>query len=151
MGQANHPLLVALEKRGADPAALARAADEAERTGRSIRAVLINDTVVTETQLTEASADVNGFVSVDLLDYPIEPAAMAKIPLSLVLRHRVLGLSMTDTEIVVGITDPDDVLALDDIRAATGLMVRPVVVARSELRRIIDRVRREDADLGDIA
>src|SRR5436305_11959000 len=148
---ASHPLLVALEKRGVDPRALERAAEEAERTGRSIRAVLINGGVVTELQLTEASADVNGFKTIDLVDYPVEPAAMARIPLPLVMRHRVLGLSLTDTEIVVGITDPDDVLALDDIRAATGLVVRPVVVARTDLRRIIDRLRREDADLSDIA
>jgi type IV pilus assembly protein PilB len=76
---------------------------------------------------------------------------MAKIPLSLVLRHRVLGLSISDTEIEVGITDPGDVVALDDVRAATGLIVRPVVVARTELRKIIERLRREENDLGDVA
>ncbi len=146
-----HPLLAALERLGGDPAALARAGEEAERTGRSLRAVLINDLVVTETQLTEASAAAYGIKSVDLVGYPIEPEAIAKIPLSLVLRHRVLGLSLTDTEITVGITDPDDVVALDDVRAATGLIVRPVVVARTELRRIIDRLRREENDLADIA
>ncbi|MGC9669235.1 GspE/PulE family protein [Planosporangium sp. 12N6] len=145
------PLLDALQRRGAEPRALERAAAEAERTGRSIRAVLINDHVVTETQLTEASADAYGINFVDLVGYPIDPAAMAKIPLSLVLRHRVLGLSVNDHEIVVGITDPGDVVALDDVRAATGLTVRPVVVARTELRKIIDRLRREENDLADIA
>ena len=58
---------------------------------------------------------------------------------------------MTDDEIVVGITDPGDVVALDDVRAATGLIVRPVVVARSEVRKIIERLQREESDLGDIA
>jgi type IV pilus assembly protein PilB len=145
------PLLDALERLGADPRALERAAEEAERTGRSIRAVLINDHIVTETQLTEASADAYGINSVDLVGYPIDPAAMAKIPLALALRHRVLGLAMDDHEIVVGITDPGDVVALDDVRAATGLIVRPVVVARTELRKIIERLRREDNDLADIA
>jgi type IV pilus assembly protein PilB len=145
------PLLDALERRGADPGALEKAAEAAERTGRSIRAVLINDHVVTETQLTEASADAYGINSVDLVGYPIDPAAVAKIPLALVLRHRVLGLAVNDHEIVVGITDPGDVVALDDVRAATGLTVRPVVVARTELRTIIDRLRREENDLGDIA
>ena len=52
---------------------------------------------------------------------------------------------------VVGVTDPGDVVALDDVRAATGMTVRPVVVARSEVRRIIERLQREDSDLGDIA
>ncbi|MCW2642010.1 MAG: pulE, partial [Dactylosporangium sp.] len=116
------PLLDALERLGADQRALERAAGEAERTGRSIRAVLINDHVVTETQLTEASADAYGIKFVDLVGHQIDPVAVAKIPLSLVLRHRVLGLSLNDTEIEVGITDPGDVVALDDVRAATGLI-----------------------------
>ncbi len=151
MYQTFRPLLDALKQRGADPQAVDDAAQEAERSGRSMRDVLINDRVVTETELTEVSADAYGINSIDLVGYPIDAAAMAKIPLSLVLRHRVLGLAIDEDEIVVGITDPGDVVALDDVRAATGLIVRPVVVARSELRKIIDRLQREESDLGDIA
>jgi type IV pilus assembly protein PilB len=144
-------LLEALAQRGVDAHVLEQTAKEAERSGRSLRAILINERVVTEDQLTEASAEAFGFDFVDLVGYPIEPAAIAAIPLALVLRHRVLGMSRTEDSIVVGITDPDDVVALDDVRAATGLVVRPVVVARTEIRRIIDRLRREDTDLGEIA
>ena len=144
MYQTFRPLLDALKSRGADPAAVEGAAQEAERTGRSIRDVLINDRIVTETELTEASAEAYGINSIDLVGYPIDPAAVSKIPLSLVLRHRVLGLALHDDGIVVGITDPGDVVALDDVRAATGLIVRPVVVARSELRKILDRLKREE-------
>ncbi|GGS74869.1 hypothetical protein GCM10010156_37090 [Planobispora rosea] len=151
MNQTFSPLLEALKQLGVDPQALERAAGEAERTERSLRAVLINDNVVTEEQLTEASALAFGIKSVDLVGYPIDPVAVAKIPFTLMLRHRVLGLSLDDNEITVGITDPGDVVALDDVRAATGLMVRPVVVARSELRRIIDRLKREENDLAGIA
>ena len=151
MYQTFRPLVDALKKRSVDPRAVEQAAAAAESTGRSIRDVLINDRVVTETELTEASAEAYGMNSVDLVGYQIDAAAMAKIPLALVLRHRVLGLSVTGDEIVVGITDPGDVVAIDDVRAATGLIVRPVVVARTELRKIIDRLQREDNDLGDIA
>jgi type IV pilus assembly protein PilB len=151
MYQTFRPLLEALKSRGADPRAVEEAAAEAERTGRSIRDVLINDHVVTETELTEASADAYGINSVDLVGYPIDAAAMAKIPLALALRHRVLGLATDGDEIVLGVTDPGDVLAIDDVRAATGMIVRPVVVARSEARKIIDRMRREENDLGDVA
>jgi type IV pilus assembly protein PilB len=149
--QTFRPLLDALKRRGADASVVDAAAEEAEQSGRSIRDVLINDRLVTETELTEASADAFGINSVDLVGYPIEQAALVKIPLALVLRHRVVGLSMTDQEIVVGVTDPGDVLAFDDIRAATGLIVRPVVVARSEVRKIMERLQREDTDLGDLA
>jgi type IV pilus assembly protein PilB len=151
MNETFRPLLDALRRRGVDPAAIEKAATEAEATGRSIRDVLINDRIVTELELTEASADAFGINSVDLVGYPIDPAAMARIPLPLVLRHRVLGLSVTDEEIVLGITDPGDIVALDDVRAATGLVVRPVLVARSELRKVLDRLQREQTDLADVA
>jgi type IV pilus assembly protein PilB len=151
MNDTFRPLLDALRRRGVDPAAIEKAALEADATGRSIRDVLINDRIVTELELTEASADAFGINSVDLVGYPIDPAAMARIPLPLVLRHRVLGLSVTEDEIVLGITDPGDIMALDDVRAATGLIVRPVLVARSELRKILDRLQREQTDLADVA
>ncbi|MDX6413702.1 MAG: type pilus assembly protein PilB, partial [Gaiellaceae bacterium] len=144
------PLLDALQARGADAHALQEAGEEFERSGRSIRDILINDRIVTEMELVEAAADAQGLNSVDLVGYPIDPAAMAKVPLSLVIRHRVLGISMTGNDLVVAISDPEDVVALDDVRAATGMHILPVVAARSELRKLIDRLKREDSDLGEV-
>ena len=120
MYQTFRPLVDALKKRSADPRAVEDAAHAAQATGRSIRDILINDRVVTETELTEASAEAYGMNSIDLEGYPIDAAAMARIPLPLVLRHRVLGLAVEGDEIVAGITDPGDVVAIDDVRAATG-------------------------------
>jgi type IV pilus assembly protein PilB len=150
MDQTFRPLLDALKQIGVDPIAIDRAAAEAQLSGRSVRAVLINDNVVTEEQLTSAAARAFGINTVDLVSFTPDPAALKRIPLPVVLRHRVLGLSMSDGEIVVGVTDPGDVVALDDVRAATGMVVRPVVVARSEVRRIIERLQRESSDLADI-
>jgi hypothetical protein len=73
--------------------------------------VLINERIVTEEQPTEAY----GIATLDLVGYPIDPATVTKIPMAMALRHRALN----DHEITVGITDPGDALALDDVRAAT--------------------------------
>jgi type IV pilus assembly protein PilB len=150
MDQTFRPLLDALKQIGVDPVAVDRAAGEAQQSGRSVRAVLINDQVVTEEQLTTAAAAAFGINTLDLVGFSPDPAALKRIPLPVVLRHRVLGLSMNDGELIVGVTDPGDVVALDDVRAATGMTIRPVVVARSEVRRIIERLQREDSDLGDL-
>jgi type IV pilus assembly protein PilB len=150
MDQTFRPLLDALKQLGVDPHAVDAAAAEAQRSGRSVRAVLINDQVVTEEQLTQAAAAAFGINTLDLVGFQIDPAALKRIPLSVVLRHRVLGLSQHDGELVVGVTDPGDVVALDDVRAATGMVIRPVVVARSEVRRVIERMQREDSDLSDM-
>ncbi|MFF5291291.1 GspE/PulE family protein [Paractinoplanes globisporus] len=151
MDQTFRPLLDALKQIGVDPRAVDAAAEEAQRSGRSVRAVLINDQVVTEEQLTEAAAQAFGINTLDLVTFTPDPQALKRIPLPVVLRHRVLGLSITNGELVVGVTDPGDVVALDDVRAATGMTVRPVVVARSEVRRIIEKLQRESSDLADIA
>src|SRR3954453_7104180 len=151
MDQTFRPLLDALKQIGVDPLAVDAAAEEAQRSGRSVRAVLINDQVVTEEQLTRAAAQAFGINTVDLVSFTPDPVALKRIPLPVVLRHRVLGLSITDGELVIGVTDPGDVVALDDVRAATGMTVRPVVVARSEVRRIIEKLQRESSDLGELA
>src|SRR3954468_10821985 len=77
---AYRPLLDALIGRGVDPGAIEEAADEAERSGRSIRDVLINDLVVTELELTEASAQAHGLECVDLVGYPVEPTPRHRPP-----------------------------------------------------------------------
>ncbi len=147
MYQSYRPLLDALVRLGADAIELEQAAQETERSGRSIRDVLINDSVVTEFQLAEGLADSHGLSSVDLASYPIDPVAVAKIPVAMVLRHRVLGITIRNKELVVAVSDPDDVVALDDVRAVTGMVIRPVVAARSELRKLIDRLKRQQSDL----
>jgi type IV pilus assembly protein PilB len=151
MDQTFRPLLDALKQIGIDARAVDAAAEEAQRSGRSVRAVLINDNVVTEEQLTAAAAQAFGINTLDLATVTPDPQALKRIPLPVVLRHRVLGISMSDGELVVGVTDPGDVVALDDVRAATGMSLRPVMVARSEVRRIIERLQRESSDLADIA
>ncbi|WP_033341359.1 GspE/PulE family protein [Catenuloplanes japonicus] len=151
MDQTFRPLMDALKQRGVDPVMVDYAAEEAERSGRSIRAVLINDQIVTEQELTAAAADAYGVQTVDLVGYPIEQAALTKIPLPLVIRHRVIGIAIDGNELIVGVTDPADVVALDDVRASTGMVVRPVVVARTEVRKIIEKLQREENDLGDMA
>ena len=64
MYQTFSPLLDALKERGADPQAVDRAAAEAEATGRSIRAVLINDHIVTEDHALRVVTDTGTRVTV---------------------------------------------------------------------------------------
>ena len=71
--------------------------------------------------------------------------------MALARRNRLLGIAIEGDEIIVAVVDPGDVLALDDVRAATGMIVRPVVVARDELVKALDRFQRSENDLDDVA
>ena len=151
MYQTQGPVLEALRMRGVSPTLLSAAVTASDESGRALTDVLIGDGVVTEIELAEALADAYGLHAVDLVTYPIDAAATAKIPVGMSRRHRVLGISLDDDEIVVAISDPGDVLAMDDVRAATGLTVRAVVAAKDELQKAIDRFQRSENDLDDVA
>ena len=151
MYQTQGPVLEALRMRGVSPTLLAAAVTASDESGRSLADVLVGDRIVTEAELAEALADAYGLHAIDLVSYPIDAAAAAKIPVALSRRHRVLGISLDDDEIVVAVADPGDVLALDDVRAATGMTVRAVVAAKDELYKAIDRFSRSETDLDDVA
>ena len=151
MYQTHGPVLEALRIRGVAPASLEAAVQEATDSGRQLRDVLLDDRIVTDIELAEALAQAYGLKSIDLVGYPVDAAAAAKIPVAIARRHKVLGIAIDDEEIVVAVSDPGDVLALDDVRAATGLQVRPVVVARDELNKAVDRFQRSDTDLDEVA
>ena len=111
--------------RGVSPSTLSAAVATAGESGRPLRDVLVDDGMVTEVEFAEALAEAYGLNAVELDKFPIDVAATAKIPLAMARRHRVLGVAMDDDEIVVAIADPGDVLALDDVRAATGMTRAP--------------------------
>ncbi|MBE7190417.1 GspE/PulE family protein, partial [Jatrophihabitans endophyticus] len=145
------PILDALRTQGVSAKVLFQALSTAEDSGRPLRDVLVDEGLVTELELAEALALAYGLKCVDLLSYAVDAAATAKIPVALARRHRVLGISLDNDEIVVAVSDPGDVLALDDVRAATGLRVQPVVVPRDELSKAMERLQRAENDLDDVA
>jgi type IV pilus assembly protein PilB len=151
MDPALRTIVAALRSRGIDDDLLDRAIDSAELTNRPLRAVLIDDQVVTEFQLASAVADAYGVEAVELSTFPVDPSAMSRVPLSLARRHQMLPIAATDSTVTVAVADPGDVLALDDIRAATGLVVKPVVVTKEDLTRLLDRYTRASTDLDEAA
>ena len=151
MDPALRTIVAALRDRGIDSDQLDRAIATADTSGRPLRAVLIEDQVVTEFELAAATAEVWGLEATELSTYPVDPSAMSKIPLTLARRHHIMPISVSDMTITVALTDPGNVLALDDIRAATGLIVKPTVVTEQDLIRLLDRYTRDSTDLDEVA
>jgi type IV pilus assembly protein PilB len=144
-------LLSALRARGVREEVLETVVDSAVRTNRSVRTVLIDDQIVTEFEVASAIAEAWGVEAIELTNYPIDHAVMNQVPLGLARRHQMLPIGQKDGEIIVAVADPSDVLGLDDIRAATGMELRPVVVTTDDLTRLLDRYTRESTDLDEAA
>ncbi|MGH2697060.1 MAG: GspE/PulE family protein, partial [Actinomycetota bacterium] len=112
---------------------LQRAQSEQERKGRSLGRVLIELGLVKETDLVAALARQVGLEFVDLSVHSIDPSAASLISDQVARRYRALPIGFDDSRLVVAMSDPSNVFALDDIRTITGLEVKPVVATAADI------------------
>jgi type IV pilus assembly protein PilB len=129
---------------------LAEATEEQTRTGRSLGRVLIDLGFVDEQDLISALAKQIGLPFVDLGEYPIDPAAASMISDGLAKRYSALPIGFDESKLVVAMSDPANVFALDDIRTITGLDIKPVVSTRTDIHTAIARFHRLDQSVEDI-
>jgi type IV pilus assembly protein PilB len=132
------------------PTQLESAYEEQERVGRALGRVLIEQGVLTESQLVAALATQIGLRFVDLSDFPVDGSAVGRIPGAVCRRHAAMPIGFEDGRLLVAMADPANVFAIDDIRSLTGMDVKPVVATRGDVAAAIDRYYRADSDLDDI-
>ena len=123
------------------------AAGEADES--QIRA-LVEQGVLTESQVASARAAQLNLPFVDLTEYPVDQSAVALIPGGLLRRHNMLPIGREGDRLLLAMADPQNVLALDDVRAAVRVQVRPVVAERQDLMNAINRFVRADGELNDL-
>jgi type IV pilus assembly protein PilB len=108
--------------------------DEHQRLGRALGRVLVDSGVLTESQLVAALAQQIGML----------------VPQAVCRRYNALPIGWDDGHLLVAMSDPANVFALDDIRSITNADVRPVVATKSDVVAAINRYFRADSDLDDL-
>jgi type IV pilus assembly protein PilB len=130
---------------------LAEAFDEHQRAGRALGRVLVDRGVLSESQLVAALAKQIGMRFVDLSDFPVDGAALASVPQTVARRYNALPIGYEDGKLMVAMSDPANVFALDDIRSITGIDVKPVVATKADVLSAINRYHRAEGDLDDLS
>lgn len=92
-----------------------------------------------ERQIASSLAAQMGLPFVDLNDLEIDAAAATLIKDSLARRYKILPIGFEDEALIVAMADPTNVIAVDDLRIATGYEIKPVVTCETELMAAIDR------------
>jgi type IV pilus assembly protein PilB len=132
------------------PTQLESAYEEQERVGRALGRVLIEQGVLTESQLVAALATQIGLRFVDLSEFSIDGSAIGRVPGAVCRRHSALPIGFEEGRLLVAMADPANVFAIDDIRSLTGMDVKPVVATRADVTGAIDRYYRADSDMDDL-
>src|SRR6266508_3389425 len=106
-------------------------------TARSLGRTLIDLGYIKERDLVMALAEQVGLDFVDLSEHQIDPLAASLLPEQLARRYRALPIGERDGKLLVAMSDPANVFALDDIRAITNRDVQPIVATASDVERAI--------------
>ena len=133
--------------RGAVPIeALDRMTGDPARDEQWINELIDNDQV-SPGQVAQARAVYAKLPFIELLEYPVDINAVALVPAAMCRRHEVLPVYMLGDQLTLAMVDPNNVFALDDVRATTGLRVSVVVAEKTDLAAAIDRYHRADDEM----
>jgi type IV pilus assembly protein PilB len=117
------------------------AVDAARAAGRTPESLLLTQGSISEEQLTRAIAERYGLDHVDLAVYGVDFAAAALFPVPMARRYMAVPVGYVNPKtLLVAAADPTNVLAVDDIQAATGLDCQIAVAARSDVEALLSRL-----------
>jgi type IV pilus assembly protein PilB len=123
------------------------AIESATRTGSAPEQVLVAEGELGEDQLARAVAERFGLDHLDLGVFRVDPDAAKLVTSAAVKRYQAVPVSFAgDRTLLVAMSDPANVLAIDDIAVMTGYEVRPAVASPPDIDALLERL--DDPDFG---
>ncbi len=130
---------------------LERAAAVQAESGLPLTRVLVEEHMVAEGDIVRILARHSGLEYVNLAETTIDPAAAALVPEALARRYGVIPIGFDNGRLIVAMTDPGNVLVVDDLRAITGMRISPRIATRTDILDAIRRLARYDDSVADLA
>ena len=119
--------------------ALSRALEEQRRTGQALREVLLRLDLVSEGAILDYYEEQLGIPRMDLTTYVLEPEIVRLVPERIERQFKLIPLFKIGTMLTIAMADPLDIVALDEVKKATGLEVEVVVSPEPHIREAVDR------------
>lgn len=111
--------------------------NHAESLGGDLLESLVGTGVVSHEAALAAMADEVGVEFLDLRTAEVDLSLLEEFPLKIIYRQILFPVSRENGTIVVATSDPLDFYPLDEISAAMGLAVEPVLAEKSEIAKLI--------------
>ncbi|MES2886437.1 MAG: GspE/PulE family protein [Pseudomonadota bacterium] len=130
---------------------LREALDQQRKTGRKLGRVLADLKFVTEVQICEVIADQLKISYVDLFQRELDPVLVRRLPEGMARRFRAIVLAPLAGGLEVGLVDPADMMAFDQLSRTLQTTVYPVVVTEAALMAKIERIYQRGEEISGLA
>jgi type IV pilus assembly protein PilB len=118
---------------------LQKAQDEARKSGQRIGSALIRTGAIEETRLTEFLSKQYGVPAINLKDFEIDDDVLKLVPREVCEKHLVIPVNRAGASLIMGMADPSNIFAVDDIKFLTGYNIEVVVASEVAIREAIER------------
>jgi len=116
-----------------------KALEESGKLKKQVQLYLLEQRLVTQTQIAAANAVEFGMPLFDTSALDLAQSAVKIIGEELLQKHHVLPLFKRGNRLYVGISDPTNTRALDEIKFAANMTVEPILVSEDVLRKSLDQ------------
>ena len=130
---------------------LTTALADQKKTGRKLGRVLIENGYVTEDQMLDFLARQLNIPCIDLKRYHLKPEVVALIPEVQARRFRALALEDARDGLLIGMADPTDIFAYDELARTLRKPFRFAVVREADLLKAMDLMYRRTAEISGLA
>ena len=111
-----------------------------EQTGEPLGKAIINLGYLSEYELLEALSKQLDVPYLTLNNYMLKPEIAKLIPEEMARKYMTIPLFKIENTLTVGINDPTNIMALDEISRETGHEVEPVLCSDKEIKEALDEV-----------
>ena len=111
-----------------------------KENGKRLGDILRDNHIITENQVIEALMTQLGLEFIDLNACTISAEMAQLVPKSIAKKHRVVPVRATRTELYLGMSDPLNFAAIEEVAAATRRQVVPMIATESAVERAVQNL-----------
>ena len=120
--------------------ALSEALEDQAASGERLGHFLVEQNLVQESDLIRLLSDQYGVPAADIDDLEVMSSLLELVPAEMARRYLVVPVQVNDRVLEVAMVDPTDVVAMDDLKFATGLRIQPMVASERAVKEAIERL-----------
>jgi type IV pilus assembly protein PilB len=131
---------------------LAKCLNEQKESAGQLRlgSVLVKNNFITEQDLVAFLSKQFGVPSINLAEIDVDPSIIKYIPVDVAQKYQIVPVNRAGSTLIIAMSDPSNVFAVDDIRFMTGYNVEVVVASDAAIKSAIDKYYDQSASLEDV-
>jgi len=118
---------------------LRKAQDEQKRTGHNLGFTLAKLGYISDGEITSFLASQYRLEAINLDEYEIDQEVLKLVSREVCEKHRIIPISKSGSSLIVAMSDPTNLNAIDDIKFLSGYNVEPVVASETTIQGAIER------------